>query len=72
MIQPSHEHTKKVTVILPADLLEHAVEITGGSVRHAIETSLKEMSHRWACQRMLAMRGKLDLGIDLAALRDDD
>ena len=72
MKQPSYEHTKKYTIALPPDLVEHAVEITGGSVRHAIETSLKEMNHRWACQRILKMRGKIDLGIDLAALRDDD
>jgi hypothetical protein len=72
MLQPSSQTGKKYTVILPPDLVERAVEITGGSVRHAIEQSLQDMMHARACDRMLAMRGKLDPQIDLAALRDDD
>ena len=72
MLEPSHQTGKKYTVILPPDLVERAVEITGGSVRHAIEVSLEEMMHARSCDKMLAMRGKLNPQIDLAALRDDD
>lgn len=72
MYQASSETGKKYTIILPPSLVERAVEITGGSVRHAIEQSLEKMTHRWACQEMLKLQGKVDLGIDLAALRDDD
>lgn len=63
---------KKITVSLPAHLIDQAVEMTGGSIRHAIQYSLEEMTHRHASEQILKSRGKINLGVDLAALRDDE
>lgn len=37
-----------------------------------IENLSPEERHAWACQELIKMRGKIDLKIDLAALRNDD
>ena len=61
---------KKITVEVPADTLEIAVR-EGDSLADTVREALRDLAHKRACARILAMRGKLDLGLDLEELRKD-
>ena len=61
---------KKITVEVPAATLEAAMR-DGGSLAETVRQALREFAHRRASARLLAMEGKLDLGIDLEELRKD-
>ncbi|HRO04874.1 MAG TPA: hypothetical protein PLS69_14840 [Terricaulis sp.] len=61
---------KKITVEVPVQTLD-AVMRDGGSLAETVREALQELAHRRACERILAMRGKLDLGLDLEELRKD-
>ena len=61
---------RKITVEVPADTLEIAMR-DGGGLAETVREALKEFAHKRACERILAMEGKLDLGLDLEELRKD-
>lgn len=61
---------KKITVEVPIATLEAAMR-DGGSLAETVRDALTMLAHRRACDRILAMEGKLDLGLDLDELRKD-
>lgn len=62
---------RKITVSLPAALVEASLHVSGKGLTETISDALTQARQRWAAQALLQMRGKLDLEIDLATLRED-
>lgn len=61
---------RKVTMNLPASLVESATEVLGkGNLTEAVREALKEALHREACKELLAMRGKVKFAYDWKQLR---
>jgi hypothetical protein len=61
---------KRVTVNLPAKLLHDAEEATGHGITETIVEGLQLIAKRRAGQKLIALRGKLDLHIDLDVSRE--
>jgi hypothetical protein len=62
--------TKRVTVNLPAKLLKDAESVTGSGITKTIVEGLELVARRRAVEKILALRGKLDLRIDLDVARE--
>jgi hypothetical protein len=63
--------TTKVTVELPADLLDRARASTGEGITATIRRGLEMVAATRAQERLLALRGKVKFSIDLDELRKD-
>lgn len=61
---------RKITVEVPVQTLEAAM-LESGSLTDTVREALRQLAHKRACDRLLAMEGKLDLGLDLDELRKD-
>jgi hypothetical protein len=61
---------KRVTVNLPRALLEDAAEVTGVGMTETIVQGLQLLARRRAYTKAMALKGKLDLRIDLDAARE--
>lgn len=61
---------KRVTVNLPRDLLKDAIGVTGAGTTETIVAGLRILAQRRAYSKALALKGKLDLRIDLDAARE--
>ncbi|HVY84597.1 MAG TPA: hypothetical protein VG943_05665 [Caulobacterales bacterium] len=61
---------KKITVEVPVETLEAAMR-DGGSLADTVREALKELAHKRAYQRLLALQGKVKVDIDLEELRKD-
>jgi hypothetical protein len=62
--------TKRVTVNLPDELLREAAAVTGQGITETLIAGLKLLAQRRAYTKALALRGKLDLRIDLDMSRE--
>jgi hypothetical protein len=62
---------KKVTVALPADLLERATTATGKRITATICEGLEAMAALHSFDGMRRLRGKVKLSIDVGQLRRD-
>jgi len=62
---------KKVTVVLPADLLERATLATGKGITPTIREGLEAMAAAHSFEAMRRLRGKVKLSIDVDRLRRD-
>lgn len=62
---------RKITIEAPDSLLASAQAATGTNMAETVRTALRELVHRDACQRLLALQGKVDLELDLEELRKD-
>jgi hypothetical protein len=65
------EDLKKVTVMLPADLLERATTATGKGITPTIREGLEAMAALHAFEGLRKLRGKVKLTIDVNELRRD-
>lgn len=63
--------TTKVTVELPADLLERARKSTGDGITSTIRRGLELVASARAQRELASLRGKVKFSIDLAASRAD-
>lgn len=63
--------TTKVTVELPADLLSRARKTTGEGITATIRRGLELVASTRAQEQLRALRGRVKLSIDVAALRQD-
>jgi hypothetical protein len=61
---------KRVTVNLPAKLLADAEAITGRGITETIVEGLRLLARRRAYAKALALRGRLELDIDVGASRE--
>ena len=62
---------RKITVNLPADLLDSVTVMTGKGVTEALREALAQYQSRLAWERLAEFRGKVDLG-DWRELRGKD
>ena len=62
--------TKRVTVNLPDELLREAEMVTGQGISETLIAGLRLLAQRRAYTKALALRGKLDLQIDLDVSRE--
>ena len=63
--------TTKVTVELPADLLERAQKSTGEGITGTIRRGLELVAAARAQGQLRALRGKVKFSLDIAASRSD-
>lgn len=63
--------TTKVTVELPADLLERAQKSTGEGITGTIRRGLELVAAARAQEQLKALRGKVKFSLDIAASRSD-
>lgn len=61
---------KRVTVNLPAKLLSDAEEVSGSGITETIVLGLELLARRRAYTKGLALKGKLNLNIDLDVSRE--
>jgi hypothetical protein len=61
---------KRVTVNLPAQLLQDAEAVTGRGITETLVEGLRLIARRRAHAKALALRGRLDLDIDVGASRE--
>lgn len=64
------EAIKRVTVNLPAELLADAQAAVGKGITDTIVAGLELLARRRAYEKALALRGRLDLDIDLDESRE--
>ncbi len=63
---------RKITAILPAQLVDCAMEISGSGLTETLREALRDYNHHAASQRLLGMRGKLKFEMDWRELRGKD
>ena len=63
--------TRKITVEVPEDLLESALEASREGITQTVRRGLTLVAAGPAYEELRQLRGKVRLGIDLAALRED-
>jgi hypothetical protein len=64
------QNVRRVTVNLPGDLLRQAEQVTGRGITDTLVAGLKLLAQRGAYQKALALRGQLDLHVDLETSRE--
>ncbi len=62
---------KKVTVVLPDELLERAQRATGAGITPTIRRGLELVAAGNAFARLKSLRGKVRFSIDVDRLRED-
>ena len=62
---------RKITAILPAELLATAQAQTGEGVTETLRLALEHLAHSAWSRRMLELEGKVRFDADLEALRED-
>jgi hypothetical protein len=65
------DHLKKVTVMLPVDLLERSTSATGKGITSTIREGLEAIAASKAYEGFRGLRGKVKLSIDQEVLRRD-
>ena len=63
--------TQKITIEVPADLLEEARAATGEGVTATVREGLKILASRRAQGEFMKLRGKVKLQVDFDRLRQD-
>jgi len=63
--------TRKITVEVPEDLLERALEASGEGVTATVRRGLRLVATGRAYEDLRRLRGKVRFGIDLETLRED-
>lgn len=66
-----HQQMRKVTVMLPKDLVERATKASGVGLTPTIRKGLEAVAASDAYERILRRRGKVHLSIDVDELRRD-
>ena len=62
---------KKITVVLPADLVERATAATGKGITPTIREGLEAMAASQAYEGLRRLRGKVRVSLNLDELRQD-
>jgi hypothetical protein len=63
------ERTRKITVNVPARVLENAVKVTGKGVTLTVIEGLEELDRRAKRSALRALRGKVKFELDLGDTR---
>ena len=62
--------TRRITANLPEQLLEEAMEVTGKGITETLVEGLRLVRRVRAYEKAMALRGKVNLSIDLDASRE--
>jgi hypothetical protein len=62
---------RKLTLEVPEELLEQALAASGEGITQTVRRGLELVAAGRAYDELRRLRGKVKLGIDLAALRED-
>ena len=62
---------RKVTILLPDDLIQRAMEATGDGLTPTIRRGLESVVAARSFQKIRSLRGKVKFSIDFDALRRD-
>lgn len=62
---------KKVTVMLPEKLLGAALEATGEGITPTLRQGLELVAAKLAYKKLLSLKGKVDLKLNLKDSRED-
>ena len=62
---------RKVTVLLPHDLLDRALAASGEGITPTLRRGLELVAAKSVYQRLLKLKGKVDPGLELDASRED-
>jgi hypothetical protein len=62
---------RKITVHVPQELLDRARQSTGKGITETVRRGLQLLAAGDAYVRLRELRGKVDIQIDLEALRED-
>jgi len=62
---------RKITAVLPANLIAKAQANTGEGVADTLRIALERLNHAEWCRRMLELRGKIQIEVDIEELRED-
>ncbi|MDR2884900.1 MAG: hypothetical protein LBV09_07310 [Deferribacteraceae bacterium] len=62
---------KKVTMYLPRELLERAIDSTGKGITETVRDALAEIIASNASAKIAQYRGKVQMTIDIDELRED-
>ena len=65
------DSTQRITVHVPADLLERARKSTGRGITATVREGLQMVAASETCRQIRALRGRVPIAIDLEALRED-
>ncbi len=65
------KNEKKITIMLPKDLLERALEASQEGITPTIRKGLELIAAKKTYQELLKMKGKFNLDIDLKEYRKD-
>jgi hypothetical protein len=63
--------TRKITVEVPEDLIDRALQASGEGVTATVRRGLELVAAGRAYQDLKALRGKVRLSLDLERLRED-
>jgi hypothetical protein len=69
--KPAEPIMRKVTMLLPADLIERAMEVTGKGLTPTVRESLEHTARSAVYERLRTTQGKLKIDLDLNRLRED-
>jgi hypothetical protein len=62
--------TRRVTANLPEDLIDDAREVTGKGLTETLIEGLKLLKRSRAFSKAMALKGRLDLEVDLRSSRE--
>ena len=62
---------RKVTVMLPRELLDRALKASGEGLTPTLRRGLELVAAKEAYKSLLKLKGRFELGIDLEELRKD-
>ncbi len=65
------ERLKKVTILIPEDLLRRAMKASGQGLTPTVRHALEQIALRDVYKYLRSLRGKVKLGINLKELRRD-
>lgn len=63
--------SRKITVEVPEALLERALEASGEGITATVRRGLELVAAGRAYEELRGLRGKVRLGLDVGALRED-
>lgn len=63
---------KKITTIIPEDLIKSAQKVTGQGITQTIKTALQLLSKKESYKEFKALKGTYKSKLDISRLREDE
>ena len=65
------DETRKITINLPASLIDKTMAYNDKSMSETIREALREYNHRRACKTLMALRGKIQFDLTYEEIKED-